>query len=762
MLTAAAAIARHAPIVRGSPSDASCTAGFSCTAEFATKPLVPSISVTPTKTPSIGERLREMRRRMLVGRSGEIELFRSALLAPDGPATVLFLHGPGGVGKSSLLAVLADVAAADGATPVKVDGRNVPVASDALLGVLAAVLQDSRGDPLAALARVPRPVLLLDTYESLAPIDEWVREEFLPALPGDALVVIAGRQPPAPQWVADPAWRELLRVVSLRNLPPRDGRAYLGAQDIPEALHEHLLSISYGHPLTLSMLVDAVRRNTAAGGDGAIAVPRSLSDVPDLVRVLLTHTIEEAPSPRHRMALEVCAHAHVTTEHLLRAVLGDSGGSDDDASELFAWLRTLSFVEEEPHGLFPHDLARDALDADLRWRDPDRYAELHHRFRGHLLAQIRSAGDEREQQRQLADAIFVTCPRTKLAVYVATSRAVEEYIDELQDGDRAAVVEMTAASQGQEQAELVAYWMRRQPNAFRIFRGARGEPCGYGACLELHKATEADLSTDPGARAMWRYAQRHGQPRSGEQVVAWRFYVDRTHHHRSSQSLTLFAVWQVLDILTRDGVSWSFVGTYTDAELWGPTLGYLDFWRADEADYEIGGTRYVTFAHDWRRTGLSQWLELTAAREVGTAARLAREDTPELVLSQPEFADAVRAALRDLHIPERLRGSPLLRSQVVRRHTRDGQPPIAALHELLGMAAETLRADQRDDGLYEVVDRTFLRPAATQERAAEALHLSFSTYRRHRDRAVAQVVDWMWERELYGPNRERGHRLDTG
>ena len=70
-----------------------------------------------------------------------------------------------------------------------------------------------------ALARVPRPVLLLDTYESLAPIDEWVREEFLPALPADALVVIAGRQPPAPQWAADPAWRELLRVVSLRNLP---------------------------------------------------------------------------------------------------------------------------------------------------------------------------------------------------------------------------------------------------------------------------------------------------------------------------------------------------------------------------------------------------------------------------------------------------------------------------------------------------------------------------------------------------------------
>ncbi|RSM44925.1 ATP-binding protein [Amycolatopsis balhimycina DSM 5908] len=710
------------------------------------------------KAPLLGTRLRETRRRTFSGRAGEIELFRSAVLAPDGPASVLFLHGPGGVGKSSVLDVLTDVAAADGATPIRVDGRDVPPDSSALLGALAAVLSESSDDPLASLADVSRPVVLLDTYELLAPLDNWVREEFLPALPGDAVVVIAGRQPPAPSWLADPAWRELLRVVSLRNLPPQDGRAYLAAQDIPEALHEQLLSISYGHPLTLSMLVDSARRRAAAGGDPATAVPRSLSDVPDLVRVLLTHAIEEAPGPRHRMALEVCAHAHIT-EDLLRAVLG---GSAAEAGELFAWLRTQSFVEEGPYGLFPHDLARDALDADLRWRDPDRYAELHHTVRAHVHTRIRSAGDEREKQRLMTDAIFLACPRIRLAVHVATARPVKEHIDQLRDGDRAAVIEMTAALQGREQAELVAYWMRRQPSAFRVFRGARGEPQGYGACLELHDATEADLAEDPGAAAMWRYAQRHGPSRAGEQVLAWRFFLDGAHHHDSSPSLTLFAAWQALDILGRDRVAWSLVGTYTDAELWSPTLEYLDFWRAGDADYDIGGTRYVVFAHDWRRTGVPEWLELTAAREVGAPARSAGEHTLELVLSQPEFADAVRAALRDLHVPDQLRRNPLLRSQVVRRHTRDGQPAADALHELLGMAAETLRADQRHGDLHAVADRTFLRPAATQERIAEALHLSFSTYRRHRDRAVARIVEWMWEHEIYGPDHERGHRMNTG
>jgi hypothetical protein len=120
------------------------------------------------------------------------------------------------------------------------------------------------------------------------------------------------------------------------------------------------------------------------------------------------------------------------------------------------------------------------------------------------------------------------------------------------------------------------------------------------------------------------------------------------------------------------------------------------------------------------------------------------------VLSQPEFAAAVRAALRDLHAPDALTRNPLVRSRLVRDHTSGGDA-ASALRELITGAAEALRADPREQGLFDVVNRTFLRPAATQERAAEMLHLSFSTYRRHRDRAVARIVEWLWRRELHGP-----------
>ena len=68
-----------------------------------------------------------------------------------------------------------------------------------------------------------RPLLLIDTYEALAPLDPWLREVLLPRLPQGALVVIAGRTAPPAAWRADPAWSEPGRYLPLRNLRP--GRA---------------------------------------------------------------------------------------------------------------------------------------------------------------------------------------------------------------------------------------------------------------------------------------------------------------------------------------------------------------------------------------------------------------------------------------------------------------------------------------------------------------------------------------------------------
>jgi hypothetical protein len=657
----------------------------------------------------LGERLRDLRRRSYVGRDREVALFRSALT----DSGLLFVHGPGGVGKSVLLDMFADVAADAGRSAVRVDARNLRLGPDTL----------------PALAE--GAVLLIDTCELLEPLDDWVREQYLPSLPGDALVVMAGRRAPGPRWYADPAWRDLMQEITLGNLPRQDVLTYLAAQGVSEELHDRLLAISHGHPLLLSMLVDAV---------GKGAEPYRLGDVPSVVGSLLAQTIDEAPSPLHWAALQVCAHAPVTTEDLLRAVLGDEAG------KLFAWLRALPFTVDGPNGLYPHDVARDALDADLRWRDADRYAELHRQLSVAMRARILATVDEREQIQLLTDTIVLASARSKVATCSNPPVTMQAYADTPRGGDRAPIIAMTTAWQGEEQAELAAYWLDRRPEAFRVFRTASGEPRGYVACLEL---TETDLGADPGVDAMWRYAQEHGAPRTGERVRAWRFFLDRYHGQLPSPSVTLFAACQTLDALTHHNTAWTLVGAYADPARWAATMHNLDFEPAKGAEYTIGSTRFPVFAHDWRRTDVEEWLEVLHARQAGALTRAA-DDAGKTVLSESQFAAAVRSALRDLQTTNLLQENPLLRSRVVRQSQREGMAPVETLRELLEMAVGVLPPNLRI-----LTDRTFLHPVTTQERIAESLHLSFNTYRRHRDRAVRNITDWLWAKET-------GHRASTG
>ena len=135
-------------------------------------------------------------------------------------------------------------------------------------------------------------------------------------------------------------------------------------------MHGRLLEVSYGHPLGLSLLADQVVRH----GSIDLAV-----DSPDLVATLVQRFLGTVPDLEQRQALEACALARVTTEPLLRAALDSA-----DVRELFDWLRDLSFVEAGPDGLFPHDLARDVIDRDLRWRDPDSYQLVFRRVQAHL------------------------------------------------------------------------------------------------------------------------------------------------------------------------------------------------------------------------------------------------------------------------------------------------------------------------------------------------------------------------------------------
>jgi hypothetical protein len=686
---------------------------------------------------TLGDLLASRRRRRFVGRASEVELLRAALESPDPPFRLLHIHGPPGIGKSRLLDVYAGLAADAGASVVRLDGRDLLPSPPAVLEALSGVLEVPEGE--GAILGPPdtgRLVVLVDTYERLAPLDDWVRTGLLPRLPATALTVVACRKPPGSAWRADPAWRELLRVVSLRNLSPEDSRQYLHACGVDPARHDQLVELAHGHPLGLSLLADVVVRGGEAAADPL---------TPDLVGSLLRRFVEVVPSGSHRRALEVCALARVTTEALLREVLGL-----EDSHELFTWLRGLPFVESGPDGVFPHDLTRDALEADLRWRDPEGYRRVFRGIRGHINGRLQMSRGH-DQQRAIADAKYLFRRLPGVVSPVDWDAWGQQYPEPARPADREPILDLVRAWEGEASAAIAGRWWERQPEGFFVIRGQDGAVGGFLALLDLTRASTPDIAADPGAQAAWDYAERHAAPRPSETVTQSRFIIHREVYQGPSATLNATPILTFQRYLGTPNLAWDFL-TLAEPERWEAYFAAADLPRAAGADFWVGGRRYGLFAHDFRQVPVDTLLELVTERALAQDLTSSPPTVtpPLLVLSQPEFDDSVRQALRDLRRPDLLGRNPLLRTRLVHDHAGDEEPSAATLEALVGAAVEALGEHPRDDKLWRAVERTYVRPAATQERAAAALGLPFSTYRRHLTQGVDRVVAWLWNQEVYG------------
>ena len=316
----------------------------------------------------IGDRMSATRRQRFVGREDERTVFENALAAPTLPFQVLYIFGPGGIGKTTLLKEFAALAEQTNLPAYYLDARNVEPSPQSLLDALRVAMGlDASVSPMQIFATQPvRHILLIDTLEILAPLDHWLCETFLSQLPDNTLLVLANRDAPSAAWCADLG--EMLHTIALRNLSPTESRDYLTRRNVPNEEHAAVLDFTHGHPLALSLLADvfAQRANFHFQPEQA----------PNVIKILLEQFARHVPGPAHRAALEACVLIRLITESLLAEMLGVP-----DAHELFEWLRGLSFIQSGAHGIFPHDLAREAMSADIRWRNPDWYKELHKRAR---------------------------------------------------------------------------------------------------------------------------------------------------------------------------------------------------------------------------------------------------------------------------------------------------------------------------------------------------------------------------------------------
>jgi hypothetical protein len=684
-------------------------------------------------------RLNAERNRRFVGRVQELALFQETIALTELPFNILYIYGPGGVGKTSLCKQFMRLCEQVNRDYLSIEARNLEASPESFLGVLRGImgLQESES-PINILASSDkRNIIFIDTYENIATLDEWLREQFLPQLSLNTLIVLAGRTPLSPAWRSDPGWQALIRTLSLRNLSYEESLTYLNHRDIPNAQHRIILDFTHGYPLALSLLADVFTQKETAFQP---------NNEPDVIKTLLERFIQNVPSPLHRMALEACAVVRLTTEALLAQMLDSS-----EVRHIFEWLRELSFVESGQNGLFPHDLAREVLIADLRWRHPDFYAELHQRARNYYTVKLgQTQGGEKH--RVLFDYMFLHRDNLAIRPRFTWQEHSSLQTDIYRESDKAAILEIVTQYEGKESAAIAAHWLSRQPQNVVVFRDSNTIPAGFAIIIELHSCVPHDIEVDTGAVAAWQYLLLNAPLRSHEGATIFRFWMARDTYQAVSPTQSLIFINFVQYFQKTPGLAYTFLPC-AEPEIWAPMLTYFDLKRLPNADFEINKRKYGVYGHDWRIVSPLAWRELLAKREIDAKSEVDITSTKSprlLVLSEPDFIEAVYDALKDFTRTNALRNNPLLYSHLIENkvNTNDINERISTLQTLIKQTAESLQASPRDDKLYRALYRTYISPAPTQEQAAELLDLPFSTYRRHLKAGMQRAAEILWQQEI--------------
>ena len=698
-------------------------------------------------SPSLADRLIEARHARFVGRNGELSVFESALSADNLPFFIFHIFGPGGVGKTTLLQEFALLSEQHGARPVYIDARHMDISPDAFIKTLGASLGHNNGASIPDLldAASQRTVILIDTYEVLTPLDGWLRTTFLPQLPDTVLTVLAGRNPPDAAWQGDAGWQDLVRVISLRNLSQEESRAFLNKRGLPTDEQPGILEFTHGHPLALSLVAEVFSQRGQVGFRP--------EESPDVVKTLMERFVQQVPGPAHRAALEACALVRITTEALLGEMLAmpASGPASEGTHALFNWLRELSFIESSAEGIFPHDLARETLSTDLRWRNPDWYVELHHRARKYYTDRL-SQTSGLAQQRLMLDTVFLHRENAVIRSFFdwQTTGSMIPYA--LEESDVPALEKMVAMHEGEESAKLAVHWFGQYPQNVTVWRDAAGSPLGFVLSLPLHLLGDKEAKLDPAVERTRTHLENFAPLRADEVATLFRFWMARDTYQSISPIQSLIFIQAAKHYLTTPGLAFTFFPC-ADPDFWAAILSYAELTRLPNADFEVGSKHYGVYGHDWRAMNPAAWIARLAEKEVGVKTQIASLPTTEplIFLSRDEFGNAVKQALQDFARPSGLTGNPLLRSRLVSEAAAAGKGSrerSEILKSRINEAADSLRIHPRDEKLFRALDKTYLHPAPTQEAAAELLDLPFSTYRRHLASGIQRLTEILWRQEV--------------
>ncbi|MFQ5859097.1 MAG: winged helix-turn-helix domain-containing protein [Anaerolineae bacterium] len=548
------------------------------------------------------------------------------ILEKEGPF-VTFVHGIGGIGKSSLLETFVTEGRERGVTFVRLDCRTIEPSEQGFLRELEAAVGGQVNTVETAATRLEslgkRVVLALDTYEVFRMMDTWLRRTFIPSLSDNVRVLLFGREPPVAAWRVSPGWQGLFQSIRLGPLPERDALKLLQNAGLEAEAAKQVNGFAHGHPLSLKLALVAI----AERPDLRFREIASQHVLAELTRLYLA----DVPDPQTRAALEAASTLRRTTRSLLGAMLPDSAPQDT-----YERLAGLPFAETGSDGLIIHDAVRQVIASTLKAADPNRYRLYRRAAWRQLRKEVRTA-DKQTLWRYTADMLYmIEEPIIREAFFPSDMQPYA--VDPAHPEDAEAILEIIAKTEGTIATEHLTNWWSVAPKTFRVIRDRDGIVAGFYIVFEPASEYVTLMQKDPLLKNWWQHLQKNPTPERQKVLFCRRWLAEEQGELPSPVQA---ACWLDLKGLYMDMRSTlrRIYCTAINADVYGPVLVKLGFQLLPQAAVELDGHIYHTAMLDFGPGLVNGWMAGHVRAELGVKEEeLLDYDARELILAGQRVA----------------------------------------------------------------------------------------------------------------------------
>ena len=271
---------------------------------------------------------------------------------------------------------------------------------------------------------------------------------------------------------------------------------------------------------------------------------------------------------------------------------------------MFEWLAEQSFVRAGPHGLVPHDLVRDAIDAQARWRDPPASRALQHVVSRHLIGRMQQGNDAAHLVVELE---FLERHSALMRRFFDFSLIGTIPVCPAQADDTGAIDRLRDAGLPPAERRVFDHWRHHEESRVWVARHLGGEICGVTVIVRLDRLDEQTAGQDPLVTAA-RHALRDELTDLKQPGVSLmgRFTVPEGERRPLNPAMNALQLCHGMHWANEPNLRlWVVAAHYPDR--FAPLLEGTRFRRLPGCDLVIDGVPMGCFVHDWQAEPWADW-----------------------------------------------------------------------------------------------------------------------------------------------------------